>query len=212
MPATLAQLELRVVCASCLLKAGEERAEPWEEAAEAAEASEVPGVGPVVSPFVTVEVFGGAFAEVRGASARNERSPRRGATFHFEAEAHSNKGEASGAEWRSSSLASNGLCAFWPKEEAVCVVSASHSELAIVWVGVWTTRLGRATLLAYEAFPLALCRSGWRTICLRGRGGRRARFCNLLVHAQARMVPNPYYRGMGTVEGVVHSIFGTVGK
>ncbi|KAG8458079.1 hypothetical protein KFE25_012739 [Diacronema lutheri] len=214
MPPLLAQLQLRFICATALVKPGEERGQalPWEEAAEA-ERSELPSTGPVVSPFVTVEVVGGAYADVaplHPAAAGAERggggaaSAARGAARP----AAAGEADAAAAEWRSSVAPSNGLFACWAESDS-CVISASHPELTVVWVGVWTaSRLGRPALLAYEAFSLALCRPGWRSLRLRGRGGRRARLCNLLVHAHMQLAPNPRRAAVGVAGAVQSALFG----
>jgi len=148
----------------------------------------------VVTPFISVEVIGGAIAEV-DASQRNKRRKARLQAFAQRRVTSrdivgSDADGGPSAEWRSSTAPPNGLLAVWDEGEE-CTVTCSHPDLAIIWVGVWNpSRLGRPTLLAYEAFPVSLARPGFRSLRLRGKSGKHVRFCKVLVQAQMRQVPH----------------------
>jgi hypothetical protein len=173
-PAEVEAWEVTLLCGRLLPKAGEERAtgEPWLQAHCPLARSMRPSDGPVSSPSVTIEVFGGAFAAAAAAPA--DAPPPQG------------------EKWESAAVARNGFDPNWGGERAV--LFASHPSLAVVRVSVYdektTTAAQRAlkgrerTLLCYECVPLAALRDGLRSLPLRDRNGARLHFAALLLRVR----------------------------
>lgn len=178
-PRSLHVWRLSVLCGYLLPKPAEERAGPerWLQAhcplVHAMRTSDAP----IVSPRVTVEVVGGAFASASSDAAASSHGDR----------------------WESNVVPRNGFGPDWgPAHTAQ--IAVSDPELAVLRIIVTDERAGgplsrrERVFVCYETVPVIALRPGVRSVPLRDSRGSRLRFSSLLVHveeAPQMMIPDP---------------------
>ena len=172
--ATYTLLRLELVCARDLPKAGEQRcvAEPFDRYCPASNFIRRPPSakpGTVSSPYVEVAVHGGG---------RYRCAVPAGALFECD------------ATYATKVAAHNGLHPRWA-EVVECV--AEKKDDAILSLHVYDRKRGKggvhatSELIAYEALPLHVIRSGYRVVRLRAPTGSRLQFGSLLVRCHFEM-------------------------
>lgn len=178
-PRSVHVLRLSVLCGYLLPKPAEERAGPerWLQAhcplVHAMRTSDAP----IVSPRVTVEVVGGAFASASSDAAASSHGDR----------------------WESNVVQRNGFGPDWgPAHTAQ--IAISDPELAVLRIIVTDERAGgplsrrERVFVCYETLPVIALRPGVRSVMLRDSRGSRLRFSSLLVHVEEApqiMMPDP---------------------
>ena len=162
-PRKLFKLQIKLICAVHLPKAGQRRVEreSWQEDGCPLVQEHELSAAPVVSPCAVVEVRGGTFAA---------------AGTDLDECTH-------GDVWTSKVVDKNGISPSWMQTVEVGV---SDPELAVIRVSVWDRSRASAEpqFLCYVSIPACALRSGYRNAPMRDANGCKIAFCKMLWHVR----------------------------
>jgi len=199
-PKKLTRLQIKIICAMHLPKAGQLRMEreDWQiDGCPLIREHELSAAA-VVNPFLVIEAHGGSFAA---------------AGADLDECSHGNI-------WVSKTVPRNGLAPSWMQTVEVGV---SDPDLAVLRCTLWDRTAAAGTtaaserLLCFTTLPIAALRTGYRNVPLRDRNGCKIAFCRMLWHvrqshthpprlAQPSSDVAPHGRGAARLRTLVDSV------